>query len=330
VVARLGTGSGGLAIDTSGLYYGERVGARSVVHRRDHATGADRIVYRAPAGPIITRLEVGGGTLAVELQGGGEQEDVLTRVVALSATGGPASTRASGRYAEFRRRRCGSMVELLDVAPDGVVVFQVVRRNRPCGGRVGGEIAYASPGGRPRVVLRGPSTRRGGALRDVFLGARVGGGGLLAHTALGALVTRPPSAARALPVPGEGPIRSADQDASGRAVVARSGRGGGPSRITVFGSLAAPPMASFPATARFSDVLLCGERVVEVAPFADSPDSPRVTVRAFDGSGARVLPVAADPEAIVVGQACTGGLLTLVSRSGSTGATVVETLSLDP
>lgn len=176
VVARPSGQAGALTLHGPVLFYGDRAGNRSVVHRRELATGADRIVYRAPPGMLVTRLEAGGGTLGVGLQGSGAREDALTRVVALSAAGGSARNLAAGRYAEFRRRRCGTVAELFDVGPDGTVVFQNVRRNRPCGGRVGGDVFTASlRSPRARIALRGRSSQRGGALRDAFLGARVGG-----------------------------------------------------------------------------------------------------------------------------------------------------------
>lgn len=330
VVARPSGQAGALTLHGPVLFYGDRAGNRSVVHRRELATGADRIVYRAPPGMLVTRLEAGGGTLGVGLQGSGAREDALTRVVALSAAGGSARNLAAGRYAEFRRRRCGTVAELFDVGPDGTVVFQNVRRNRPCGGRVGGDVFTASlRSPRARVALRGRSSQRGGALRDAFLGARVGGGGLLAYAPFVVRVARS-SVARSLPVPGTGTVRSADHDGAGRAVVSRDGTGGRTSAISVFASLAGPPTATFAGADGASEVLLCGERVVEVAPFPDSPDVPRVVVRALDGSGARAPALSTGPEASPRAQACTADRLVIALTDDDGERSTIEVVQLEP
>ena len=182
VVARPSGQAGALTLHGPVLFYGDRAGNRSVVHRRELATGADRIVYRAPPGMLVTRLEAGGGTLGVGLQGTGAREDALTRVVAIS----------------------------------------------------------------------------------------------------------------------------------------------------VFASLAGPPTATFAGADGASEVLLCGERVVEVAPFPDSPDVPRVVVRALDGSGARAPALSTGPEASPRAQACTADRLVIALTDDDGERSTIEVVQLEP
>lgn len=134
------------------LFYHDSLAARSTVVRFDLATGARAVLYTAPdrrAG--VTELEVGGGSLAIEVRSSLRR----TKVLRLDPLTGDAAVLARGR--NYLGRDCGDGVKLEDVSDAGDIL--VTSATVPCGGRRGALRVRAFRGsGPPRILVRRPTS----------------------------------------------------------------------------------------------------------------------------------------------------------------------------